>query len=501
MTWERLPVSPLATSAGRNMLRDTLMADALRVSGWNQTTTASQRQAMMSRQIMGATLLTIGGLMASEGLLTGRLTDDPDMRNTLEASGVQEYSINIGKLMGGEDYWVSYQRTEPIGAFLAIAADTATLLNYTEDPEDAAVIAFLAVMSLEQYMLDQSFMQGVSDLFAVADPKYQHGEGAASGAVRYLSRILASAGGLAGSLGPGTPLSAYINRNILGNNERVNTRPDPNASLAVQLWESTFFYMASRTPGMQTLVDVDLPPLYDWLGHPIEMTSFGPDAVSPFWSLEGKVDSETLEHLGFTPQQASTLSITGVPTDAISDWISYAEAVGIGGELIRLGEPMGMPNATLRGIKLTPTQHMELTFLRGQGVQMRADLIPVSITYPDGTVVNPELPRGAPYRPRDYDDDAFDPDARYTMEEYLNALIKSDAYRDASDYTVGPLYIPETRGGRIIDERQATKLEMITQVRNAYAQAARDVLLQMHPDLAEAIEALKYGNLSNGVTP
>jgi hypothetical protein len=465
-----------------------------------QSGTAADRQVVAGRQIMGLSLLAAGGTMAAAGYLTGRLTDDYSKEQALEAGGVPPRSLNIGALMGGKDRWISVDRLEPITMLLLIAADTAQVLAYTDSEDDASAIVMAAGLAVEQYMLDQSFLQGVSDLFAVADPRMQTGEASVDALAGYLANLLATApGALLGPLAPGTPLSGNLARNF--DDVRRSARPDPNQTLAYRMWEQTLNRIRSRTPGLGDAVEWAgwdaLPPRYNWLGKELRYEAAGPDLISPLRYLEGDYDSRPLIDMGIDPGRARILDLTGMQigfegepsTDIPRDrWAEFIKAVGIEGEMIRLGITPTLPPRKIAGIELTPTQDSIYAYLRGQGVKIRGDGNYMTAQAPNGDPIPLKIPLTA-VGERLYV--GLDPSRFYTMEEMLEAVIATPEYRDnLSDYSEGA-------GARGMDQ----KAELISEIMGIYTSdapngsalfGARLALFTVYPDLARDVFARRF---------
>lgn len=70
--------------------------------------------------------------LVQEGRITGGLSDNPDVRKTQTALGVQPYSVRIG------DTWYSYAAFDPIGTVFGIAADYHTITQQGDDSEEQA---------------------------------------------------------------------------------------------------------------------------------------------------------------------------------------------------------------------------------------------------------------------------------------------------------------------------------------------------------------------------
>ncbi|MFR4119810.1 MAG: hypothetical protein ACLT2T_13990 [Bilophila wadsworthia] len=96
-------------------------------------------------------------MMAHSGQITGSPPKDNKLRQALEATGWQPYSIKVG------DKYLSYRRLDPAGMFLGIAADLAVAGQYlNKDQYDDAVS--MAVAALSNNVTSKTYMQGISEL-------------------------------------------------------------------------------------------------------------------------------------------------------------------------------------------------------------------------------------------------------------------------------------------------------------------------------------------------
>lgn len=122
----------------------------------------------MSKAIAGSILYAIAGSLVKAGKITGSADDDKDVKNFEQnVLGIQPYSVRLG------DKTYTYSWANPINAPLAIMAD-----SYKMSKEDAKLYDQLynAVKVAGNVLLDNSFLQGISDIFT-------HQEGPVAGII------------------------------------------------------------------------------------------------------------------------------------------------------------------------------------------------------------------------------------------------------------------------------------------------------------------------------
>ena len=458
-----------------------------------QTGNAADRQEVVSRQVMGGMLLMSGAMLAANGCITGRLTDNYEQREALATEGIQPYSFNMGCFGGEDGHFISYARTEPMSSFLAMSADVSQMLAYTDKEQDATMIAAAALSSVANYTMDQSFLQGVVTVLNAATPNSRDMEAGLDKAGRVGTEMAVGLlMGTFGPAGPGSPLMANLNRTFGDGDVRRDTRPDPMGNYLERQLESVLNRYRSRTLGLSddvTILDWEfdaLPVRYNWLGKPMPYDAFGPDVLSPFPQMQAEHDAAFLvDELGLDPERAATLDLTGMrvgPDNEIplSKWGGYVDAVGISGEFIRLGLiPPSVPGRLL-GVELTPTQQSLFAYLRGQGTYIRGDGGATYAVDPDGNTVRTVVGSSGLGASGLYPN--LEPGEFYNMEEALNAVIASEWYALKSDYTDSNL-------GSGAD----TKKEVLSEIISLYTSGAnvggtaRTALFNLFPDLASDV--------------
>ena len=148
---------------------------------------AGGKEADMANVKLGlsSAVLYVYSQAAVNGEITGSGPGDKGTRQAMERQGWQAYSdvYDISKIkedvrdvfspfpgtrFGSGDYagkvFVSYQGTEPIGAFKGVGADYADYVRYEQD--DSRVNAYVGgiVFGIANYMLEHPFLTGVSNI-------------------------------------------------------------------------------------------------------------------------------------------------------------------------------------------------------------------------------------------------------------------------------------------------------------------------------------------------
>ena len=221
----------------------------------------AQRDLALARVTMGSAVMALFADLTDRGVVTGRGPLDPTERANLRNTGWQPYSVNIGKIQGGQDKFINYRSIEPLGMVLGLGADVTELLsqysNYTDsdnpaDQDKATRIASVAVAAVANSVVSDTFVRSVSDFFNMMDNPAMNMD-------RWLEGYVATA----------LPrLSATTARIV-----------DPT----LRETYSTMDTFAAEIPGMSS----KLYPRRDLWGHPIELSgSLGPDWISPIWMSE-----------------------------------------------------------------------------------------------------------------------------------------------------------------------------------------------------------------------
>ena len=203
-----------------------------------------KRDIALARMSFGQLTLGMFYSYALEGKITGRGPNDAKTRNALRLTGWQPYSVyHDGK-------YYAYNRLDPVGMFLGLAADTAEVMHYANDA-DSSEVALAAIMAVAKNLENKTYLEGVSRFVqAFEDPE------------RYMESYT---GSLVSSLKPMTSLVGQIERTL-----------DPEVSAVYSIMDRVY----SQTPSLSS----KLPPRRNIWGDAIVLQGgLGWDFVSPVY--------------------------------------------------------------------------------------------------------------------------------------------------------------------------------------------------------------------------
>lgn len=122
-------------------------------------------QKAIAELMVGAGVMSTVFLFALEGSITGAGDPDPGKRRADLAAGWQPYSI----LIDGKYY--NYQRFQPFGTLLGMAADAAEMWEHFDEGETDKLPKMMAV-AFANAITNQTFLQGITTVVnAVSDPR------------------------------------------------------------------------------------------------------------------------------------------------------------------------------------------------------------------------------------------------------------------------------------------------------------------------------------------
>jgi hypothetical protein len=155
-------LSPLgltsALEAARGVREMPTGTRAERYARGRQVLLAEERAA---RAIVGTGILGAGIALGSAGMLTGAYSEDPAINSTYP-QGWRPWSLRIGDPVTKNTYYIPLQNFSVAGAPLAMAAILTDPTHHGKtvmDPEEFG----MAVAGLGKYVLDNTFLQGMSD--------------------------------------------------------------------------------------------------------------------------------------------------------------------------------------------------------------------------------------------------------------------------------------------------------------------------------------------------
>jgi len=303
-TFERTPLAPLMAS-----VRADLSAGGAR------------QELALARLSTGTALMMVAADMAMSGVVSGSGPKDTRERQALERTGWQRNSIKVG------DRWYAYNRLDPAGSLLGLAAEMVEILNNSEDEdteESVGEAAVAAVASISATVMSKTYLSGLADLFeAISDPK------------RYTESFVQR---LVGSTVPA----------IVGEAARA---ADPYGREVFNMLDA----IKRRVPGLSD----DLPLRRDLWGRPVSHQSglgWAYDVFSPIYTKPAKnepIDEEMLRLGKAVSMPSKKATFQGVNIDLNNYPGAYSRYVELAGnELKHPNYDMGakdLLNAMIKG--------------------------------------------------------------------------------------------------------------------------------------------------------
>lgn len=334
-----------------------------------------------------------------QGLITGGGPTDPKMRRRMEETGWRPYTILIrkdswvGEALGlKKDKRLSYKRLDPFSMLIGAIADYHDVIGYmTEDErEESSTMLLGLVLSISRNMLSKTWLTGASRLFsgleellsernrgalyrqlsqapmgmlappgltfllAVLDPEgFRHSSRSASAA--RMNTL--------GKLKDPDVLSRYDPLDIVASPEIVEmaaqarldyerAMQDANTSAISQYFDDVIARVRAR------LRSGEQPPILDYWGKEVRYDQGAFYGLTPLAVTDSEFDHKALEELGLD-QNGKWVS-TRVNKWPTEKYLKFIRAVGITGELIRLGKQLPEWSDKINKVQLTPWEHHRL---------------------------------------------------------------------------------------------------------------------------------------------
>lgn len=215
---------------------------------------------MLAQYATGGMFLALGSYLASQGMLTGG--DTLHNKSTREIGGVQPYSIKVG------DTYYAYNRLEPFGMFLGLAADFATMAGHLDDYKKSE-LAYAAASAVAKNLASKTYLQGIVDFIGATDDLMK---GQTAGAEKFMKNFV-------------TGFVPY--KGLLGAVNRTSIDP-----VMHETW-GLFDSVKASIPGLSNT----LPPHRNLLtGDPVVYQGgLGADIASPIYQTKEAVDPSAKE--------------------------------------------------------------------------------------------------------------------------------------------------------------------------------------------------------------
>lgn len=272
-----LPFVKTPTNIAQYAIERTPLAPSLKT--WRDDVAAggAKRDLALARMGLGSTLAALVASEAATGRITGGGPSNPQEKDALKATGWQPYSVLIdGKYYG-------YNRLDPMGAVVGMAADAVDTLQYAEEEDSKEAVAGAVVLGFADALMSKTYLQGLSSLMDVIT----HGDREKT--------VTRWASGQAASFEP-----AWLNFIRRSGDDVIR---DPSTA---DIYTQTIHQFKNRTPGLST----EIPPKLDVWGEPVR---FEAGALSPVAISTPKADPETAELLKSRIRISKAASAVSVP--------------------------------------------------------------------------------------------------------------------------------------------------------------------------------------------
>lgn len=122
------------------------------------------RDKALAEVAVGTSIMSAVFMHALNGNISGAGDSDPGKRRVQMAAGWQPYSVKIG------DTWYNYQRLQPLGTLIGMAADVANVWDHLTEEESDKTPKMLSV-AFANAVTNQTFLQGITNIVnAMSDP-------------------------------------------------------------------------------------------------------------------------------------------------------------------------------------------------------------------------------------------------------------------------------------------------------------------------------------------
>jgi hypothetical protein len=248
MPFVRTPINLMkfvgVRTPGLNLLADSVRAE-FKAGG-------VRRDVMLAKTAMGGSMYALGAHLAAEGHITGGGEKD---QSAEKLGGIQPYSVKVG------DKYYAFNRFDPFGAFLGIAADLSDISGHIS-ADEMDQVASAATLALSRNLVSKTYLSGLVDLIDTinsgSEAKWQ----------KYMQRQA------------GTVIPSGV--------AAVRREVDPEVK---EVW-SMIDAIKARLPGYSK----DVPSLVNIFGEDVHYRGgLGPDIASPVYTSEKTTEPAAAE--------------------------------------------------------------------------------------------------------------------------------------------------------------------------------------------------------------
>ena len=220
----------------------------------------ARRDLALAKMSSGSMIVMAAATMAGEGRITGGGSSNPNLKRIQRDTGWQPYSIVIGE--GTNKTYYAYNRLDPIGMTIGMAADYSEIIGNVDEADGLNVAAAL-VTATAKNLTSKTYLNGLTSTLGALDQTSIDPTKENRGAKRWISRFATST----------IPFTSF-----LGQTSRAI---DPTLRDTDGLIQS----MKARIPGYSK----NLPARLNMWGEEIILDGgWGPDMMSPIYISHGK---------------------------------------------------------------------------------------------------------------------------------------------------------------------------------------------------------------------
>ena len=210
----------------------------------------ARKELALARIATGSAMMSITGLMAIKGQITGQGPANYNERRIKEMTGWKPNSILVG------DTYYSLERADPIAQILLMSANIYEVVGQAEDDNTFFDLISAGAFTIAHSLSSKTFYNGLSELLSAYDSASRDPDNQQNAVVKYVQRLASST------------VPAIVAAEA--------RRQDPTLRAANTLVEQ----FKRRLPGYSK----DLPPRRNMFGEPIVLEGgLGPDFMSPFY--------------------------------------------------------------------------------------------------------------------------------------------------------------------------------------------------------------------------
>ena len=119
------------------------------------------RDMVLARWTMGSMIMGLGALMTRNGAITGAAPGGRTAQNVWRQAGNEEYAIKVG------DTYYSYNRFDPFGAILGLAADGANILSAMDNEDAQTEVGSAIALAVGHAFTPEFLVENVGELLDI----------------------------------------------------------------------------------------------------------------------------------------------------------------------------------------------------------------------------------------------------------------------------------------------------------------------------------------------